>query len=217
MKQETCIAEAQRRKLQRRDESAWHLWSAIVLAIWQAGRRRSSSPYGEPGRGERDDAVSARHMARMIAFQLAIWRAGRCCSSSPYDERDDAVPARCLASRLRSRSSFGYLWAIQMVREWWSAFFLFHCLSPWCHLPIDRTIYPENFSYNVFKPIRGFSLDFLHLFLEEIFLVNLRALIFLLPILTPANIYPHSCISVLNFIFWYSSFLNKIFMQHVIR
>ena len=50
--------------------------------------------------------IHARHMAI---------ETGR--SSLPYGERDDAVLARRMASRLRSRPSFGYLLVIRMVGE----------------------------------------------------------------------------------------------------
>ncbi|KAF3555296.1 hypothetical protein F2Q69_00012577 [Brassica cretica] len=50
--------------------------------------------------------IHARHMA-----------SGTGRSSFPYGERDDAVLARRMASRLRSSPSFGYLLVIRMVGE----------------------------------------------------------------------------------------------------
>ncbi|WZZ03397.1 hypothetical protein YC2023_089318 [Brassica napus] len=46
--------------------------------------------------------------------QIAIWRAGRRHPSSPYGEGGDDFPAHCMASRSRSRSSFGYPRVIHM-------------------------------------------------------------------------------------------------------
>ena len=68
--------------------------------------------------------------------QLTIWRAGRGHPSSPYGEWDGDVPARHTSSGMRSRSSYGYLWVICMVEEWWLSFFPFHCLSPKSRLSI---------------------------------------------------------------------------------